>query len=425
MTRLLDRFMGRESVMGERMSPDASVFTTVFGEPNKENILPTFANAVTAFGSSGVVFSVELRRLMLFSEVEFKFQNLEDKHLYGGPGLSKLENPWPGGQTGDLLARMELHAGLAGNSYTRDAGSQLEQLRPDWTTIVSEITTAADGSEIRTVVGYVYTPPPNEGREPAYYLVDEVAHWAPIPDPTANFRGMSWLTPILREADADLQMTDYKRAYLTNAATPNLLIRYPTKVGSEKLNQLTAQIVARHGGVDNAFRTLALDEGADVTVLGSNFKDMAFSMVQAAGETRIASAGSVPAIVAGLKEGLDATSYAQYEQAMRAFADLYGRPSWRSACAALQKFTDCPDDSRLWYDTSGIAALRQGDKERADTVVVLSSALNTLIMAGYTPDAAVMAVMSADFTQLLKKHTGMLSVQMQQPGTETPKEGPV
>jgi hypothetical protein len=30
-----------------------------------------------------------------------------------------------------------------------------------------------------------------------------VAHWSPIPDPLANFRGMSWLTPVLREIDAD------------------------------------------------------------------------------------------------------------------------------------------------------------------------------------------------------------------------------
>ena len=82
-----------------------------------------------------------------------------------------------------------------------------------------------------------------------------------------------------------------------------------------------------------------------------------------------------------------------------------------------------PPGKRLWYDTADIAALRQGEKERADTMQVNAAALSTLIIAGYEPDAAAKAVLSGDVTQLLAHHTGMVSVQMQAPGTGTTPTG--
>ncbi len=422
--RLIDRLAGRadEPTDAER---SAGMLTWAFSAPDAEKILPTFANHTTAYSGSAVVFGVILARLSLFSEAEFKFQRLTDKALFGNESLSLLENPWPGGTTGELLARMEQDASLAGNAYIRNVGGeQLERLRPDWVTIVSEVVTASDGTEVRQVTGYAYDPPALEERLPDFYPVDEVAHWSPIPDPMANFRGMSWLTPVLREVDADVQMTDYKRAYLENAATPNMVIRYSEKIGEEKLKRFSRMLHARHGGVDNAFRTMILDEGADVTVLGNTFEQMAFAAVQAAGENRIAVAGGVPAIVAGLKEGLEAATYSNYGLAMRRFADLTMRPNWRSACGALAKLVDVPAGSRLWFDTVDIAALQEGEKERADTMQVLAAAASAFITAGYTPESIKAALAASDVTLLV--HSGLVSVQLQAPGstpTPTPPMG--
>lgn len=419
--RLIDRLSGRAVAP---MSADyGNVFSWSFGTPDNEKILPTFVNHANAYSNSAVVFGVVLARLMLFSEAEFKFQTLADKSLFGNEDLSLLENPWPGGTTGELLARMEQDVSLAGNAYIRNvAGEQLERLRPDWVTIVSQVFTAADDTEVRRVVGYFYDPPATEDREPAFYPVDEVAHWSPIPDPMANFRGMSWLTPVLREVDADLGMTDYKRAYLENAATPNMLIRYAQEIKQDKLDRFKAQIQARHGGVTNAFRTMILDSGADVTVLGHNFEQMAFTAVQAAGENRIAVAGGVPAIVAGLKEGLEAATYSNYGLAMRRFADLTMRPNWRSACAALAKLVNVPAGARLWFDTSAIAALQEGEKEQADTMAVLATAASAFITAGYTPDSIKSALAASDVTLLV--HSGLVSVQLQAPGSGPPSTTP-
>lgn len=429
MARLLDRLTGGRTAARYNVgqASGAAVLVSAFGTPDAEKVLPTYVNHLAAFRDSSVVFGVTLRRVELFTEATFKWQNKTTKALFGNASLAVLEQPWPGGTTGELLARMELDVTLMGNSFTRLVPAsalvreQLERLRPDCVTIVSEIFLDGNLDEVRQVIGYLYEPPPMEKREVAFYPVDEVAHWSPIPDPEATYRGMSWLTPVLREVDADTQMTDYKRAYLNNAATPNLMIRYKHKVGAPKINALREQIEARHGGVDNAFRTLVLDEGADTSLLGNNFDEMRFETVQAAGENRIAVAGSVPAIVVGLKEGLAASTYSNYQQALRAFADMFMRGHWRSACAALSKLVDAPAGCRLWFDTSDIAALQEGEKERADAMQVLSAAAMSLISAGYTPESVTAALTATDMSLL--KHSGLVSVQLQVPGG-TPPSGP-
>lgn len=421
--RLLDRLLGSSRAgFNPAQASGASVLMQAFGSPDAEKVLPTFLNAASAFGSNAVVYGLERARVALFSEAEFKFQRKADLSLYGSQALELLENPWPGGTTSELLAKMELHAALSGNAFVRRVRSanpalvpdRLEMLRPDWVTIVSGIFDDANGDEYREVIGYLYEPPAIENRDTVTFDVSEVAHWSPMPDPLAEFRGMSWLTPVLREIDADVQMTDYKRAYLTNAATPNMLVAYKGELGEAKRNALADHITARHGGVGNAFKTLILDEGADVTVLGNNFEQMAFTAVQSAGENRIAVAAGVPPIVASLKEGLAASTLANYDNAMRSFADLTMRPLWRSACTALAKLVEVPSDSRLWFNTSGIAALRQGEKDLADTLQVQAATASTLITAGYEPESVVTALSAGDITLL--KHSGMVSVQLQEPG---------
>jgi hypothetical protein len=85
---------------------------------------------------------------------------------------------------------------------------------------------------------------------------------------------------------------------------------------------------------------------------------------------------------------------------MRRFADITMRPLWRSACSCLSALVPVPAGQRLWYDTSDIAALRQGEKERADTMLVKGQAIAALVAAGYEPASVVAAVESGDLGQL-------------------------
>src|ERR1044071_868432 len=379
------------------MSGAATIITS-YGSPGRESILPTYVGmANEAYAGNSIVFGAIAKRIKLLSQVEFKWQNQRTKKIYGDPGLALLEQPFPHGTTGELVARMEQDASLAGNAYVYDAGVQRVRLRPDFVVIVSEFTEDLHGRMYRTPIGYVYDPPAGEQDcwgPTQFYSVDEVAHWSPIPDPRAHFRGMSWLTPVLREIEADAGMTTHKIKYLDNAAAPNMLIRYPAgmKLKQTTVDAIAAQVQAKHGGVANAYKAMVLHQGADATVIGNSFEQMNFTTVQAAGENRILIAAEVPGIVVGSKEGLMAATYSNYQQAMRSFADLWGRPTWQSLCACLAKLVTPPADSLLWYDVSSIAALRQGEKEQADTMLVNAQAVYSLVQAGYTRESATAAI---------------------------------
>jgi len=372
--------------------------------------------ASVGYAGNGVVFSVLNARLRLFSEASFKFRGLADKRLFGTPDLGLLENPWPGGQTAELFGRMIQDADLAGNSYIHRINDlRLERLRPDWTRIIStKMMDPVTENEYREVIGYLYFEGGSENG--VFYPVDDVSHWSPVPDPLAPWRGMSWLTPVIREINADLTMTEYRQKFFDNAATPNMLVRYVNKIAPDAMKALQEQISARHGGVANAWKTMVVDQGADVTVVGNNFKDIDFTALQAAGEVRIASAGGVPPIVAGLQGGLDASTMANYAAAYRNFSDSTMNGLWRGACGSLAKFVNVPDSAQLWFDTRDIPALRDAEELRQKGYAQFSIGVMNLVNAGFDPATVVAALESGDMSLL--KHTGLISVQLLKPHTQ-------
>jgi hypothetical protein len=342
--------------------------------------------------------------MMLLAEARLCFQALDDKHLYGNTDLSLLEHPWgPESTTGDLLARMEQDAGLTGNAYiwAPPGEGRLVRLRPDWTTIISEHVAVDGGGSYRRKVGYWTEPPKGiTGQGQGQYApAAEVCHWAPICDPSADFRGMSWLTPIVRDIAGDDGLTQYKIRYLQNSASPNLLIKYAAKLQDATVDRIRERMAARHGGVDNAFKTLVLDQGADVTVIGNSLAQMDFANVGAAGTERILAASMVPGVLVGLEPLRGAGK--GYAESKHKLADLWARPQWRSVCGALGQLITVPAGARLWFDTADIAALQDGAMERGQTALVNMQAVLTGTQAGYTRESVTIAVTSGDITKLV------------------------
>jgi phage portal protein BeeE len=275
------------------------------------------------------------------------------------------------------------------------------------------------------VIGYQYHPGGVGSDSPSQtFLPDEMVHWSPIPDPEAQYRGMSWLTPVIREIQADTSATEHKLRFFHNGAKPGLVISMKETVTQEQFRDFIAATNDAHQGVDNAYKTLYVGGGADVTVAGADLRQLDFKATQGAGETRITAAGGVPAVIVGLSEGLQAATYSNYGQARRKFGDHWARPQWRSACAALQTVMDMPADAppgtvRLWYDDRDIAFLREDKKDSAEIFSIRAAAVRQLIDGGMNPDAAVRAAQAEDLSLLLGQHSGLYSVQLQPPGKNT------
>lgn len=399
-----------------------SGLTGTYGTQTAENVSNDLTGyATAAYQANGVVFACMLARLAVFSTIRFQWQQLRDgtpSRMFGTPALQPLERPWVGGTTQDLLVRMIQDADLAGNSYWAAMDGELVRLRPDWVQIVMEPRLHGREQVGWRRLGYAYWEGGIGNAKPAVFLADEVAHYAPTPDPLASFRGMSWLTPVLREITNDKAMLRHKSKFLENAATPNLSVSLDKDVRREAFAAFKATMEANHRGVDNAYKTLYLGGGADVKVIGADFRQMDFKAVQGHGETRIAAAAGVPPIIVGLSEGLASATYSNYGQARRRFADGTMHPLWQNAAGSLAPLIASPGrDVRLWYDARDVPFLREDRKDAAEIQQAEALTIRTLVDAGYHPDAVIAAVTAEDFGLLQGNHSGLFSVMLQPPGT--------
>lgn len=400
---------------------------------DRERIESSFESYVQrAFKESGVVAACIIARMMPFSEARFQFQELLDGRpgrLFDDQVLELLDRPWANATTGDLLARMELDASLAGNFYATPVGTgrerRIRRLRPDWVTIVTGVRgdLAASPWDLQAdVLGYIYEPKGTGRAEtPVLITPERMVHYAPLPDPEAQWRGMSWLTPVLREIDADKAATRHKLSFFEAGATLGVTVSYSPDVSREDFERYVELFEKAHEGASNAYRTLHLGGGADVKVVGADLKQLDFKATQGAGETRIAAAAGVGAIIARFSEGLQGSSLnaGNYAAAKRQFADMTLRSLWRSAAGSLEKLTPPPPGrrARLWYDARDVEFLKEDQKDAAEILSTNASTIKQLVDAGYQPDAVVDAVEAGDLSRLTGKHSGLFSVQLQPAAT--------
>lgn len=394
-----------------------------------------------ALKKNGIVWACTVARMLPFSEVRFAYQEMVNGfrpgRLTGGAGLELLNRPWVNGTTGDLLARMELDASFGGNFYGTPVGTgtnrRLRRLRPDWMTVVSGIRDDAGDIDMDAsawdlnaeVLGYIYEPKGITTRKrptPVILLPEQVVHYAPIPDPIAQWRGMSWITPLVREINADGLATAHKEAFFKKGASLNVVVRYDKAIKPEQFERYVELFDQQHAGPANAYKTLHLGGGADATVVGTNLKELDFKATQGAGETRIAAAAGVGAIIARLSEGLSGSALNQgnYAAAKRQFGDMTLRPLWRNAAGSLEKLTRPATDQRLTYDASDVEFLKEDRKDAAEILSSQAQTIKALTDAGFEPNAVIDAVEAGDLSRLAGKHTGLFSVQLMPTGGNTP-----
>jgi phage portal protein BeeE len=396
-------------------------------------IMATLDSYAAALRRCPPAFAAQMVRALVLSQAKFTFRGRASSNkshkTFGTRDLAPLERPEPNVTTGQMIAQMEWHAGLAGNAYvTNRTPGRLRVLRPDWMAIVygshqepEDAATALDGE----VIGYAYAngglSAPGNGSLTGFanrvemLLPDEVAHWSPIPDPQGGGIGMSWITPAVREIQMDEASTQHKIAFFRNNATPNLVIKGIPAATQSQFDELVAMMEATHAGVANAFKTLYLTAGADATVVGSNFRDMDLKNIQGGTETRISFLSRVPASVLGISEGLQGSSLnaGNFGMARRIFADTWIYPTLQDLSAALAPMVKVPSDADLWFDTSDMPILREDARDAADIEMVKQTTIVGYVREGFTPESAVASVNAQDITLL--RHSGLTSVQLQPP----------
>ncbi len=431
--RLLERIVGRAAMGGveERFGVNGLVDLFAFGghsygafgagPAGRERVEGSFPGLVQgAVKRNGIIFGAVTARAWLFAEVRFAFRDRIGKNVFGGAGLELLERPAPNLTTGEMLTSVEIDASIAGNAYwaRRTRPDQLRRLRPDWVEIVVGSPDDDPNHVDAAVAGFVYHPGGIGHGRPVFLDRAEVAHYAPEPDPLTHARGMSWLTPIIQDIEADIGFTEHRRKFVDHGATPPFAVKYPDGLSVEKFKSIIKLFDETHTGSMNAWKVLHLAGGADPVPLGVDLKQLDYKAVQALGETRISVASRVPAVVLGISEGLAGSSLnaGNYGMARRQLGDGFLRPCWRMACGAFDHLVAPPNgQAELWYDASEVSFLHEDEKDAAEVTARNAEAMRTLTDAGYKPETVVEAVVTGDLSKL--QHTGTYSVQLQPPGS--------
>lgn len=439
---LSDYLIPAFSYGGVYHSPGSTGLVQTLAGNRASEISATLPGYVAALRGCPPAFAAQMVRALVLSQARFRFRNRSNsstpRRMFGTSELGLLERPWPNGTTGELVGRMEWHAGAAGNAYVARrarSGSQPERLRvlrPDWCALIygsdqepEDAAFALDGH----LIGLVYQNGGlnSSGHKPQTLLVGEFAHWAPMPDPLNAGIGMSWITPAVREIQGDQLATEHKIRFFENGATPNLVVKGITAATKAQFDEIVGMLEAKHAGVANAYRTLYLTAGADATVVGSDLKQLDFKATQGAGETRIAALSRVPAPLLGISEGLAGSSLnaGNFGMARRMFADTWVYPSLQDLAASLAPVIRVPADAELWFDTADMPILREDAKDAADIEDVKAQTIVKLATSGFTRKSAIAAVMAQDMS-LLVEDPNWVSVQLQQAaaGASMPNASP-
>jgi phage portal protein BeeE len=403
---------------------------TLTGE--REEINGDFTGLATgAYQRNGIIFSLMRDRLAIFSQARFQYQRIQKGRpgdLWGDASLGILEKPWYGGTTADFLAKASTHVDMAGNFFAVKRRNQIKVMRPDWVSRVfgsfNDVDVDADDLDSE-LLGYIYYPGGRySGEDPVLLDRDLVADYAPYPDPLSPGRGMSWLTPVIREMAADSAATAHKLKFFENGATPNMIVKRSDTIGRTPFKEWVELMEQGHAGLANAYKTLYLSEGADATVVGKDLQQIDFKVVQGAGETRLAAAAGIHPVIAGLSEGMAGSSLnaGNFNSARRLVADKTMWHLWSNIAGSLETIVPAPSGSRLWVDGRDIPFLREDRKDAAEIQQVKAASIRTLTDAGFEPVSVVAAVEGENMSLL--SHSGLYSVQLQPPMPETPDPEP-
>lgn len=406
---------------GQAVPLDLLPTGSVAGSP-VEASMADFASAVrTIHSRSGVVAAAVAARAWVVSQIVFKWRPVQsDGRLFGTPALTPLERPGADLTRQALLTRIEADVAYHGNFYARRlADGRVRRLRPDWMQLLigsnerpEHVRLGADAE----VIGYVYKPGGPTSQHPGQLLtLSEVAHWAPEPHPLSNFIGEAWVTAVWREVAADMQSTDHVSKFFENAATANMVAKAPPQITSSKdFSEWVDAFDEAHRGTVNSWKTIYVQAGTDVEVVGSQIGELRMSELQGGFETRVSSRSRVPATVLLIREGLSgsALNAGNYNQTRRLWADSWFSPYAQGLCSAMERIVyPVPAGAELTFDPARVLLLQEDQKDAADIASVNAQAIRQLVDGGFKPQSVIDAITSGDLTRL--EHTGLPSVQVQ------------
>ncbi|NNF68443.1 MAG: phage portal protein [Acidimicrobiia bacterium] len=270
------------------------------------------------------------------------------------------------------------------------------------------------------LVGWQYRN--TRGEVVAFFMPEEVGQFNSDPDPDAWWRGRSWITSVLQDLKTDAQLGQFVSNYLRNDATPSMIVKFDPNTTPAKAEKFKEMYLERNTGSGNAGRTLFLGGASDATVVGSNISELQVRDLTGGVENRVVARSQVPAVIMGTREALAGSSLnaGNYAMTRRAWGDTWFVPYAESMMAAVEPILDKPNRAEsLTFDPTRVMFLQEDVTEQSQVRANDASTITQLVRDGYTPESAAQFVQTGNPTVL--EHTGLLSVQLQDPTAKPPE----
>ena len=293
-----------------------------------------------------------------------------------------LQNPAPGMSGGEFLWHWQAHLQLTGASFVwkwRNGAGNVTEL---WPIPSSWVKPKADGSYlVWQGQNKPWLPVPKEDMFRVIY-----------PDPSSLTGWVGPLQAACRPVQMDQGREDYQMEMMENNRQPGLIFTTPGEWSEPQKEELRS-VVQNQLSKGNRGRPLFLEGMETIVKAMETMKDVDQPGITSLTEARICSAFDVPPILIGLRAGLDASTYSNFEQAKKAFYQGTMLPLWAQSGIALTHgllYSEGDKENEVYHNVDHIAALAEdADKrtERAKTLYLsgLTTRNQSLRIAGEDP----------------------------------------
>jgi HK97 family phage portal protein len=284
-----------------------------------------------AFGTHPVVYSCVDKTMKALAQARWEVGLWKDEETWTPlksvhPVLDLIEQPNASYSRSDFMQYLSSHLLLTGCSYVwklRNGTNKVSELWP----IPTSWVTPAKGSGTVLIGSYRVTgnQAPVDPRDMGVCRFID-------PSSTAGF--VAPLNAAFRDYRLDGERENYLAEMLVNMKLPSMVVR-PKGTGLTPAQAAEArQTLDERVGRGKRGNALLMPRECEVDIVNP-LSDLDWPGLTSLIETRICAALGTPAIIAGVRAGLDRATYSNYEQAKRAWYTGTLAPLWDMLAAAL------------------------------------------------------------------------------------------
>lgn len=254
-----------------------------------------------------------------------------------------------------------LYAAISGNGYLWIQRNNFGEAIALWPLNDSQVQVVPGRNSREGLVRYYMIADGGSVYDGTRINKEDIIHFKFMPDGANPELGLGGLQAAARDIDTDNEMGTYTFSLLRNNAIPPVVITMAEgEIVDEDVAMRLRQSWKERLGGSNRGLPAFLEAGMDVKTLGSELNEAAYAAMHALPESRIAATLRVPPILAGLKVGLDNSTYSNYAEARAAFTEDTLSPLWAAFAEVINMRLVGEDDGiHIIFNLDEIRSLQE------------------------------------------------------------------